>query len=302
MSWVVIALVSAALMGFVSIIDKTAHGYGRSPLTLPLLMAITQTTIGVVVLVTVGVPEDATLEEISIAVLSGFLFGVGVVTQHWILFSQEVSRTIPITQSAPIFAALIAVPVLNEAISGLQWFGIIATVIGCAVLSLRVKHGSSTGSIFLHRSFYLLMVSSVVFGASNVVGKIALNQLPLFFTHGLRTITLGMVLLVCSFRPLPRADVAKFFSQRSLVLFLVAANDFVVANGAMILLLVALELGPVSLVTALSGTRALFVVIYSTGLAFKWHGALGERTTSGVLTVKILSAIMIVIGVAAIAI
>jgi len=65
---------------------------------------------------------------------------------------------------------------------------------------------------------------------------------------------------------------------------------------------VALELGPVSLVTALSGTRALFVVIYSTGLAFKWHGALGERTTSGVLTVKILSAMVIVIGVAAIAI
>ena len=80
MSWVVIALVSAALMGFVSIIDKTAHGYGRSPLTLPLLMSITQTTIGVVVLVIVGIPEDATLEEISIAVLSGFLFGVGVVT------------------------------------------------------------------------------------------------------------------------------------------------------------------------------------------------------------------------------
>ena len=97
MSWVVIALVSAALMGFVSIIDKTAHGYGRSPLTLPLLMSITQTTIGVVVLVIVGIPEDATLDEISIAVLSGFLFGVGVVTQHWILFSQEVSRTIPIT-------------------------------------------------------------------------------------------------------------------------------------------------------------------------------------------------------------
>ena len=146
------------------------------------------------------------------------------------------------------------------------------------------------------------MVSSVVFDASNVVGKIALNQLPLFFTHGLRTITLGMVLFVCSFRQLPRKDVTKFFSRRSLVLFLVAGNDFVVANVAMILLLVSLELGPVSLVTALSGTRALFVVIYSTALAFKWHGALGERTTSGVVTVKILSAIVIVIGVAAIAI
>ena len=85
-------------------------------------------------------------------------------------------------------------------------------------------------------------------------------------------------------------------------MFLVAGNDFVVANVAMILLLVSLELGPVSLVTALSGTRALFVVIYSTALAFKWHGALGERTTSGVVTVKILSAIVIVIGVAAIAI
>ena len=302
MSWVVVALISAALMGLVSIIDKTAHGYGRSPLTLPLLMAITQTTIGTVVLTIVGIPEGTTLELVGIAVLSGFLFGVGVVTQHWILFSQEVSRTIPITQSAPIFAALIAVPVLNEYISVLQWFGIIATVVGCVVLSLRIKGGSRTGSIFLHKSFYLLMVSSVVFGASNVVGKIALNELPLFFTHGLRTITLGFVLLICSFRTLPRADVAKYFSNRSLVLLLVAANDLVVANVSIILLLLALQLGTVSLVTALSGTRAFFVVIYSMGLAVKWHGALGERTTSGVVTIKLLSALLIVIGVAAIAV
>ena len=79
-------------------------------------------------------------------------------------------------------------------------------------------------------------------------------------------------------------------------------NEFITANVGILLMLWALSLGPASLVTALFGTRALFVVLYSTGLAMIWRGSLGEQTSRGNIVVKMVSAALIVVGIAMIAI
>ena len=64
MSWVVLALVGAAVLALVNMFDKTVHGYSRTPDTLPLFIGVAQTTIGVVVLALVvglgGIPDGAT--------------------------------------------------------------------------------------------------------------------------------------------------------------------------------------------------------------------------------------------------
>ena len=62
----------------------------------------------------------------------------------------------------------------------------------------------------------------------------------------------------------------------------------------------ALYLGPVSLVTALSSTRALFIVLYSIGVSYIWKGALGVTNTSQAVVLKVSSVLVIVIGVAGI--
>jgi drug/metabolite transporter (DMT)-like permease len=300
LSWIVITVISAAVIALVSISDKTViYRYARSPLTLPLLIGMAQTTVGIVVLTAVQFPPEATVMASGSALLSGALFGFSAVLGQRVLFTQEVSRTIPVVQSAPIFAALLALVVLDESISALQWLGIVATVLGSALLSLRITAG--IGSVFLHRSFYLLMFSAFLFGAANVVGKVALDELPVLYTHGLRMLALGSVLLLFSFRSAPWADVRSYFSQRSPALLFVGTNEFITANVGLLLLLWALSVGPASLVTALFGTRAFFVVLYSTGLAMIWHGALGEQTSTGIVATKILSTILIVVGVVAIA-
>jgi len=157
--WIVIALASAAVTAMVSISDKTViYRYARSPLTLPLLIGMAQTTVGIITLGLTRIPPAATLEASGYAVLSGVLFGLSGILSQRVLFTEEVSRTIPVTQSAPIFAALMALVILNESISSQQWLGIVATVAGSTLLSLRITAGMS--SIFLHRSFFLLMLSA----------------------------------------------------------------------------------------------------------------------------------------------
>jgi len=292
---------SAAVAGLVGISDKTAiYRYARSPLTLPLLIGMAQSTSGIVIIAVAGIPDEATLETTAYAAISGVLFGFGGILGQRILFTQEVSRTVPIQQSAPIFVALMAMFLLNESISLMQWIGIVATVSGCALLSIRFN--STEGSIMLHKSFYILMLSALLIGGANVVGKIALEELPVVYTHGVRMFTLGIIFLTFSVRPLPWADVKSYFLRRSPVLLLVGINEFVTANVAMFLFLWALSEGPVSLVTAVWSTRALFIVLYGIGLATIWRGALGEQISPSTVVAKVLSASLIVAGVAAIAV
>ena len=141
MSWITIALLSAAVVSIVNIFDKTViYRYANSPLTLPLMIGIAQTTVGTVSLLFAGIPAEATVEASVAAILSGIFFGLSGITSQRVLFTQEVSRTIPVTQSSPIFAAILALAFLDEPISLLQWSGIMATVIGSIWAGWATKH------------------------------------------------------------------------------------------------------------------------------------------------------------------
>ncbi len=301
MSWLIIALASSAFMGMVSISDKVViHKYCNTPLTLLLLIGITQTTVGTVSLIFSGIPDEATLATTGSAIGSGILSGLAAFFSQRVLYRQEVSRTIPITQSAPIFTALLALLILGESISIIQWGGIIVAVLGCASISMSVDNENHRG-VVMHRSFYVLMLSAFLFGASTVIGKIALESLPILYTHGLRTITLGLLMLSFSLRPAPYNDIKSLVSARSPAFLLVAVNDFVTAQAGLIMMLWALSIGPASLVGAVSGTRALFTVLYSIGITKIFINALGEDISTGSVLIKLLSTLLIVGGITALA-
>ena len=300
MSWIAIALLGAAVVSIVNIFDKTViYRYATSPLTLPLMIGIAQTTVGAISILVAGIPATATVGSSIAALSSGMFFGLSGITSQRVLFTQEVSRTIPVTQSSPIFAALLAMTFLDEPISLLQWAGIMATVTGSIMLSLRIR---DVGTLFLHKSFYMLMLSAFFFGTANVGGKHALTDLPILYTHGMRMLALGLIFLAFALRSESWNDVRGYFANRSPALLFVGMNEFITANVGILLMLWALSLGPASLVTALFGTRALFVVLYSTGLAMIWSGSLGEQTSRGNIVVKMVSAALIVVGIAMIAI
>ena len=62
MSWVVIALLGAAVSALVSIFDKTViYRYAKTPLTLPLLIGFGQVTVGIVLLAIIRLPDALTL-------------------------------------------------------------------------------------------------------------------------------------------------------------------------------------------------------------------------------------------------
>jgi len=300
LSWIALALCGAAVAGMINILDKTLlFRYLRSPLTLPFLIGVAQGTIGIIMVLAVTWPETATASSVGWSLFSGALWGLSAWFLLRVLYSQEVSRTVPVYQTFPIFTALLAVVFLGEDLSVVHWIAIVATVAGAVLISLRLDQGYR--SLLLHRSFFLLMLGSGIAAAAHVTSKVALDDLPVLNTHALRSLGLSGVLLLGALRPAALRDVRGLLRQRSPAFAILGMNEVVLASSSMLLTLWALSLGPVSLVTTLVATRSFFVLLYSTALALRFTGFLGEETSARTLVVKIVSTSLIVAGVAAIA-
>jgi uncharacterized membrane protein len=300
LSWFWLALLSAALLGLVGILDKTLlFHFAKSWLTLPLLIGIAQGVIGIT-LVLVLPWTDVGAAAIGWAVLSGLLWGIGSLFLFYLLFEREASKTIPIFQTFPAFVAPMAVIFLGEELALYQWIAILTVVAGAVMNS--IKRDSGFDGLVLDSAFYVLIVASVLAAAANIVGKLAVDNMEVLQAHALRVLGMSSLMLVFSLRRDPMREVWGFVRNMSPALGIFGLNEFVVANTGMLINLWAISRGPVSLVTAVTATTSLFLLAYGFVLALVFKGALGEQISKGSVTIKVVSTATMVAGVAVIAI
>ena len=300
MSWVLLAIISAATIAIISVLDKAfLHYYSRSHWTLLLLIGVAQTLIGfVIVISTCG--SEIPWSGVQWSIVSGTLWALNTVLVIRILSKTEVSRTIPVVLSFPIFVAPMAVIVLGEELSTTHWVSIGVAVIGSVIISTKFNDRLTRPT--LDTSLYLLVFASILLAGSHIAIKLSLEELTVLPAHGWRALSFGTVLLVIATRPEAINDVFAMARQKSFGLGIFAVNEFLVANIGMLLNLLALSLGPVSLVSAITATSSLFVFLYGSILGIRFRGFLGEQVNWRTLAIKGISTMMIVGAVVVIAI
>jgi len=74
-------------------------------------------------------------------------------------------------------------------------------------------------------------------------------------------------------------------------------GEVVLVPAAVLLMITATKLGPVSLVATVTGTRPVFILLYSTLLSLPSLKVLSESLDSRSLTVKLVSVMMIIGGI-----
>ncbi len=298
MSWIAVTLLSAALIGLIGVLDKAfLHHFARSYRTLPLLIGLAHAPIGIVFIATSNW-DDLTVGAVGWSLLAGIFWALNAIVLFRVMAKREVSRTLPVVQSFPIFVAPIAVIFLGEHLRLLDWFAIVVTVLGAVMISMRAN--DSGRGIVVDRAFYQLLGGSLLLAGMSIASKQAVETLPVFLAHGIRSVGFAVVLLAFTFRAEPVNELGEMIRQRSPALGIFGANEFLVANTGMLLSLWAISLGPVSLVTALAATSSLFLLVYSTLLALRFKGMLGEQITRRAVAVKTLAIGLIVAGVATI--
>ena len=297
MSWIAITLLSAVVLGLVGVLDKAfIHHYARSLRTLPFLIGVSHIPIAAV-FAAISPLDGLTLDAAGWG-LTGLFGGLSAVVFFRVMARREVSRTIPIVQTFPIFVAPAAVLFLGETLRLQDWAAIFVTVLGAVLISVR--QDAAGRGFAIDSSFYQLLGASLLMAGMNLAAKQALETLPVFLVHALRSLGVAVVLLAFTARMEPVLELRRMIRYRSPALAIFGVNEVLVVNTGMVLNLWATSLGPVSLVTALSASTSLFLLLYSTLLGLQFRGMLGEQVTPRAVAVKAAATILIVAGIATI--
>ena len=295
MSWIALTLVSASILGMIGVLDKAfLYHYARSLRTLPLLIAISHVPIGIA-FIAISPLEELTVAAASWSLAAGVLGGLSAVVFFKVMAKREVTRTIPVVQTYPIFVAPLAVLFLDESLRAFHWFAILVTVAGAVMMSMRQNTGGR--GLVIDRSFYELLGASLLLAGMNLAAKQAVETLPVLLVHGLRSLGVAAVLMAFGARHEPLNEVRRMIAERSPALGLFGLNEFVIVTTGMILNLWATSLGPISLVSALTGSSSLFLLVYSTLLGLRFRGLLGEQVGRRAVIVKASATTLIVAGV-----
>lgn len=294
--WVILALASAACFGVVTVIDKRLldhHLPGVSVLYLWIALVLGFYS-GLVLLLT-GLPLDAPRDGLGMALASGVAVGIGLALMFAGLKLDEATRAIAITQTNPVFVAFLAVFFLGETLVPTQWGAIALVVLGTMLITLR--NFPDRRLLLPTRGTPLLLGSALGLGVGFFAAKYALQNLSIWSVFALQQ--LGVILVFALFaRPSVWRQLALVLRRRNSLLLLLLGEG-VLPIIAIILGLAASDLGPISLVAAVLGTRPLFVFIISTILSTARWGLMEESLTRRALGLKLASIALIIAGMVA---
>jgi len=297
LTWVNTALLSAAILGAVNILDSHLLSK-RIPGLLAYLLpvGIIHLIYGLVLLALFPLPEGVGILPVVVTVISGLLRTGAVSIMLYNLKREEVSRVIPIVYTYPIFVAIIAVPLLGESLYYLQWLAIIIVVAGAVVVSARLSlSGTTTWQV---KPLLLLFGASLLLALADIAGKYALNYISFWNMFSLTALCMSSIFLVMSTRPHIIRQLGNM-KQKSTAIGLVALNEILAPTGV-VLSFWALERGPVSLVSTIVASRPMFVVMFALILSrlspmfLEWHPGEGRLPLRLIATAMIVGGITII--------
>lgn len=294
MNWVNTAILSAAIMGMVSIFDSHLL-FKRMPglRAFLLLVGIIHLIYGSLLFTLFPLPQGAGIWPVLAAVASGMLRTAAVVIMLDSLRREEVSRVIPVVYTYPIFVAIMAMPLLGESLNSLEWLAIVIVVVGAVMVSITQ---SPSGSIRWRGKLLLLFSASLLFAVADIAGKYALAYISFWNMFWLSAFCMSGIFLLVSVRPQVIGQVIKI-EHRNSAIGLLVFNETLAPIG-IVLSFWALERGPVSLVSTIIGSRPMFVLMAALILSRLSPMFLEWRYGKWILAMRLIATAMIVSGIA----
>lgn len=292
--WVTAAILSAAILGMVHVIDSHLISKRMPSLRAYLLLVgVFIFSISIVMAFIFPLPPDVGAWPLSMAVLSGITRAASVIIMLYLMKKEEVSLVIPVANTYPIFVALIAIPTLNEAMSYLQWLAIIIVVLGVILASVRLGTGARV--TWLGKTLIMLVASSILWAISDVMTKYALEYVSTWNMYWISHLILPLAFFCVSLRPSVFREIWNH-NKRNSSFIMVTLNE-TMAVTALILFYWSMQKGPVSLVSAIYSSRPLFVFLYAVVISRFSHMLLERESTGGSLLLRFVAIALIVGGI-----
>jgi len=293
MLWILLTLIAAFLWGLSNIVDSIlVKKYIKNCKVMALAVAFLQPLFFLLIFSIYGIDLHVS-SILLLPVLSGIIYLIGGVFYYHSIQIEEVSRMIPIMVSSPLIVALLSALFLDEIFGPIKYIGILIIVLGSFFISFRKKFGTihfSKGTLFM-------FLTVLLFGSNTVLIKYGLgfmDYLTFIFWSELGLFLAGFGLLT---NKSLRNDFIIFFKRRKKnIIAGVFLKEFLDVS-ALFTYMVALSIGFASLVSAIGSTQALFAIFFSLLLTIFYPKIMKEEFTKKMIVLKILSTLLIILGV-----
>lgn len=293
LSWVLPAIASPFVYALVSIGDKWILSNLKLRIeSFNLFVGVTQLLISLAILLILGIP-DAPFESIAAALGGGMLWGLALIILFWSLRREQIGRVVPVSQTSPVFAAILGVVFLGEHLEWWSWIAVLLVVFGAALVSAEPKQILSGG---FSKIYLYVVVAAALIGLAQVLLKVSSDDLSVWHNMSIRGTGLFITLALPVLRPSVVRDLAVFVTNRKTALPVLLTEGIGPIFGNAFLLL-ALANGPVSLVSALLGTRPVFILLITLTFAPIAKRVLAEEFSRADIITKTVSTAAVVGGV-----
>jgi uncharacterized membrane protein len=258
--WIITALAAAIISSIGNVFDSFLVSKKMPSLTSFLIpMGVSQIAVACVLLAIFPFPNTADAKHILVTIGASVINSGSFLILLNSLRKGEVSRAIPVISTAPIFVALLAIPLLGATLTYWQWLAVIMSVAGAVLISLQFGHRG--GKTKLQKSFFLLLLAALMGAVGSIGFKYGLEQISFWNVFGISGLCIGTIVLAYALRK-TNLEELKNLPQRTQKISLVVIDQLVGITSA-IIAFKAMGLGPVSLVNAILNIRPVFVFIFS---------------------------------------
>jgi drug/metabolite transporter (DMT)-like permease len=215
------------------------------------------------------------------SIIAGVLYGCQFFSYYYLLSKKDASHTIGLLYIYPIIIAILSFVFLNELISLQGYIGMFLIILGALTLSLHIK------KLNLLSGFGLIVPFILCVAISEFLMKVSTNNIPALNGFVLNLFIMGLTILsVLIFKDNRKGFLSEIKNFRWAVL----SESFTFTG--LLLIYLAMEGLPATIVTALAAIQPMFVVLFES-IAIRMIGNMAQDKN---FIKKLISIGLIVLG------
>lgn len=299
MTWLPIALVTAAMTALINLTDKIViERYFRDAWTFTFFVS---TFLGIYCLLillvrgALGQFRIPSFPILLIALLPGLLFFLSSYFYTRAMLRADAATIAAVGQTVPLFALLWGWIFFGDVFGIWSYIGLGLIVVCCAVLGMEQAPGS--GRFQLNPAVWLVVIVAILRSIADLSIKLTLNDQDFWNTFALSRAVLLPISILMLLTPAYRRILQGHLKTHGWTIVPAMALFEVIAMIPLMLGVLAYSLGPLALVSALLYSTPLFVLIFTTLINRTKPGLVPERPGQMGLPVRFLMIGGVLVGV-----
>lgn len=309
MNWIILVLISTSIWSIGAIINKFCRvSYIED--SLGYLIFIAPTALTVFLLLLFEPFMALSVKEAVIAVLTGVLTCAGYYFYLEAIHKEELSRVYILFGIAPLFTLVLSTIFLKEILTMKQYIAFALIFIGYTLISLKmseikkISEHAQKPTVFdrleekikFSLGALMVLVSALFFAIQKVtlkyISNINLTTLMIYRESGYILSVILLLLII----PKSRSSIKKVIKDLNLKQTALVYGAEMLGITGMLFSYLAIQRGPVSLISVLEGSQTIFIFIFTILISLFLPRILKEEINKKTIAIKIISIILMLGG------